>query len=74
MSWKTINQILGLASIDPEFRQILQVDPVSAVEARGFDLTGEEQEVFKELSPLHFPEFCQRLLERLAPYQPDENC
>jgi hypothetical protein len=74
MSWKTINQILGLASIDPEFRQTLQVDPISAAEAQGVELTREEQEVFKELSPLNFPEFCQRLLERLAPYRPDENC
>jgi hypothetical protein len=67
MSWKTVNRILGQAAIDPEFRQMLQKDPLAALEAQGFELTPEEQEVLTKFSSLPFPEFCQRLLEELAP-------
>jgi hypothetical protein len=73
MSWRTVNQILGLASIDPKFRQILQDDPLSATEVLGFELTPEEQEVFRTCASLSFAEFCQQLLEQLAPCQQDEN-
>lgn len=72
MSWRTINQILGLASIDPAFRQTLQDDPLSATEVLGFELTSEEQEVFNECRYLSFADLCQHLLERLAPHQEDE--
>jgi hypothetical protein len=71
VSWKTINQILGLACIDPEFWQALQKDPVTTIRAQGFELTTHEQKVVAEAASLNLPEFCQHLLERLAPdYQP----
>lgn len=67
MSWKTINQILGLACIDSEFWQALQKDPVITIKVQGFDLTAQEQEVVVEAASLNLPEFCQHLLEKLAP-------
>jgi len=67
MSWKTINEILALASMDPAFREALQSDPLSAVEAQGFELTDEERHVFQECSSLTLAEICRVLLERLAP-------
>ena len=67
MSWKTINEIICLASLDPIFREDLQRDPLSAIEAQGFELTGAEREVLQELASLTLVEFCQRALERLAP-------
>jgi hypothetical protein len=67
MSWQTINHILGQAAIDPDFRQRLQEDPLTALAAEGFELTSEEQEAFTRLAALPFPEFCQRLLEELGP-------
>ncbi len=73
MSWKIVNQILGLASIDQKFRHILQDDPISATEMLGFELTPEEQKVFKECASLNFAEFCQCLLEHLAPQRQNEN-
>jgi hypothetical protein len=72
MSWKTINQMLGQASIDPAFRQTLQDDPLSAAEVLGFKLTPEELAIFKECTALSFAELCQHLLERLAPYRQNE--
>lgn len=72
MSWKTINEVLALASLDPMFREALQRDPVAAAEAQGFELTCEEREVFQEFASLSLVEFCQGLLERLAPSPPDE--
>lgn len=73
MSRKIINEILALASLDTAFREALQRDPLSAVEAQGFALTSEECQIFQEYAPLPLVEFCQRLLERLPPSPPDED-
>lgn len=67
MSWKMINQILGLASINPTFQQQLQENPLQALEAQKFKITPEEQEVFKTSASLPFSQFCQCLVEALAP-------
>ncbi len=67
MSWKTINRILGLASINPAFQQQLQQDPQTALEAHGFQLTAEELAAFKKFASLPFPLFCERLCSELAP-------
>lgn len=67
MSWKTINRIFGLASINPVFRQQLQEDPLAALETEGFELTSEEQEAFGKFYSLPVSQFCQRVLEELAP-------
>jgi hypothetical protein len=71
MSWKTVNRILGQAGIDPAFRQRLQDDPLAALEDEGIQLTSEEQEAFLKFHALPFPQFCQRLLEALAPEEQD---
>jgi hypothetical protein len=70
MSWKMINHIPGLASINPTFQQHLQEDHQAALEAQGFDLAPEELEAFKALSSLPFAQFCQRLADELAPGEP----
>ncbi len=67
MSWKIINRILGLASINPAFRQQLQQDPRTALEAQGFELAPEELEAFSTFASLPFSQFCQRLSEELTP-------
>jgi hypothetical protein len=72
MPWKTINRILGLASINPAFRQQLQEDPPSALKAQGFELDPEELEVFIKFCSLPFPQFCQRLQAELAPDEHNE--
>jgi len=66
MSWKTINEIICLASLDPIFCEALRRDPISAIEAQGFELAGAEREVLQELASLTLVEFCQSVLERLA--------
>ncbi len=72
MSWKTINEIIALASLDPAFREALQRDPVAAVLAQGFELTSEEQNVFQAFASRTLVEFCQGVLERLASPLPGE--
>lgn len=66
MSWKTINRIIGLATINPSFRQQLQQDPLAALKAQGFTLTPEELAVFSKYASLPFTQLCQRLEEELA--------
>ena len=62
MSWKTINAILGLATVDEEFCRALLADPPAAVQARQFELTAEEQEAFKIISATSLSEFSQQLI------------
>lgn len=65
MSWKVINQILGLAAIDREFAQKLLQDPLAAVRTQGFQLTPEEQKTIEEISASSLREFSQHLLQEL---------
>jgi hypothetical protein len=62
MSWKTINAILGLATVDEEFCRALLADPLAAVQARQFELTAKEQEAFKIISATSLSEFSQQLV------------
>ena len=66
MSWKTINEIISLASFDPVFCEALLHDPVSAIETQGFELTCEERKVLQGCASLTLVEFCQGVLQRLA--------
>lgn len=67
MSRKTINAILGLASVDQTFCQELLDNPLQAVQAKNFDLSREEQEIFKRISARDLYEFSQILLTLLDP-------
>ncbi len=67
MSWKAVNEILGLASVDQDFYQGLQTNPLAAVQERGFVLTPEEQEVFRSIVFSNLQELSQLLLEKLGP-------
>lgn len=65
MSWKIINQILGLAAVDKEFAQALLREPLAAVQERGFQLTAEERQAFSTISASNLQEFSQHLLQEL---------
>ncbi len=65
MSWKTINAILGLASVDQTFCRALLENPLKAVQAKKFELTPQEEEVFKRISARDLTEFSQMLLAYL---------
>ncbi len=65
MSWKTINHILGLAAVDHQFWQELKKDPLAASQARGFELTSEEEQVLSSIEASTLAEFSQRLLDEL---------
>ncbi|GHO75304.1 hypothetical protein KSD_30750 [Ktedonobacter sp. SOSP1-85] len=73
MSWKIINRILGLAAINPAFRQQLQEDPRAALEIQGFELTPDEMEVFKRHTTLPFAQLCQQLFETYAPHNQESS-
>ena len=72
MSWKTINEILGLAVTDDDFAQELLANPVDAVKKRGYRLTAEELEVFRLSASDTLPLFSQRVLRYLANPRPSE--
>ncbi len=67
MSWKILNRILGLAAVDPQFWQALQMDPLAAIQAEGFDLTPEEQALMSKAATENLAEFSQYLLTMLTP-------
>jgi hypothetical protein len=65
MSWKTINALLGLATVDDEFCRALLANPLPAAQARHFELTGEEQAALKTISAKNLSEFSQQILTLL---------
>lgn len=67
MTRKTINAILGLASVNPTFCQELLDDPLQAVQTHDFELSEEEQEIFRRISARDLYEFSQILLTFLDP-------
>lgn len=66
MSWAVINQILGLATADPDFWQEFQRNPLIAVQKQGFELTIEEKEVFCNAGTTDLTLFSQYLLTQLV--------
>lgn len=69
MTRKTINAILGLASVNPTFCQELLDDPLQAVQKNNFELSEEEQEIFRRISARDLYEFSQILLTLLDPQE-----
>lgn len=69
MTRKTINAILGLASVDQTFCQELLTNPLRAVQTKHFDLSREEQEIFTRISARDLYEFSQILLTFLDPQE-----
>lgn len=65
MSWKIINEILGLAIVDPTFQNKLLASPLSAVQEQGFNLTSEEMHILQCIQTHDLCEFSQRLIEEL---------
>lgn len=69
MTRKTINAILGLATVDQTFCQELLDSPLDAVQSKRFELSEEEQEIFKRISARDLYEFSQILLTLLDPQE-----
>lgn len=65
MSWRTINAILGLATVDEEFRCALLANPLEAVQKRQFDLSREEQEAFRTVSAKNLSDLSRQLMALL---------
>lgn len=67
MSWKILNEILGLASIDQEFCRKLLDHPIEAIKEKGFTITREEREVLSTIQARDISDFSGHLLNRLPP-------
>ena len=67
MTRKTINAILGLASVDQTFCEELLDNPLQAVQTKNFALSKDEQEIFRRISARDLYEFSQILLTLLDP-------
>jgi hypothetical protein len=65
MSWRTINAILGLATVDEEFCYALLANPLEAVQKRQFDLSRKEQEAFRTVSATNLSDLSQQLMALL---------
>jgi hypothetical protein len=62
MSWQAIDEMLGLALIDPVFCEALLREPIRAAEDQGFKLTAEEKRFFQGIRAHDLSEFSQRLI------------
>jgi len=62
MSWKTINAILGQATVDEVFCQELLQDPVKAIKQQQYVLTREEEEKLGSIFAQDLSEFSQQVL------------
>lgn len=67
MSWKVLNEILGLAVIDQNFAQVLLQNPLIAVRSKGFQLTSEEERVLQGIKSQDLTQFSRHLLRALPP-------
>lgn len=67
MSWKTVNEILGLASINSEFCRELLQKPLDAICKKDFDLTDREREVMGKIVADNLYEFSLIVFTELAP-------
>ena len=72
MSWQEINELLGLAMIDPGFRQRLLTDPLMAAKSKDFDLTEQERETLRKITAHDLSNFSQQIIVKLAPYPLDD--
>lgn len=61
----SLNQLLGLATVDPGFCHLLLTSPEEAVQQQGIDLTPIEREVLLTITAHDLQEFSQQLLAKL---------
>ncbi len=66
MSREGVQKLIGLACIDPEFRQKLIQDPEAAAKEYGVDLTPEEMENLKKVNPADIDEFADHFVARFG--------
>ncbi len=62
MSWKNLNEMIGMAAIDQQFCQKLLQSPISAIDEQGYVLTPEEREIVATIRAADIQEFCEQLL------------
>lgn len=62
MSWKAINELMGLAIVDPDFCQELLADPHAAIRKKDFDLTTKELEVIGTIRADNIAEFSKIIM------------
>ena len=73
MSWITLNEMLGLATVNPRFLKELLAEPVAAAQAWGFDLTTSEESVLQNIVVHDLQEFSQAICAFLSPDDATEN-
>jgi hypothetical protein len=66
MSWQTINEMLILASVDPDFCQKLLENPSSASQY-GFQLSAEEMQVLQHIQAQDIYELSKKIVQQLGP-------
>lgn len=67
MSRETLNELIGLAMISPDFCERLLAHPQQAAHDYGFQLTPEEQKAFGEIRADTIHEFSKQIMEKLMP-------
>lgn len=65
MSKEILNEIIGLAMIDPVFCEQLLANPQKAAVDQGFQLTPEEQAAFSQIQADTIYDFSGQVMEKL---------
>jgi len=73
VSWITLNEMLGLATVNPKFQRELLAEPVAAAHAWGFDLTSSEESVLRNIVAHNLQDFSQAICAFLSPDDWTEN-
>lgn len=66
LSKEILNELIGLAMIDPVFCEQLLAHPEQAALDHGFRLTPEERAVFAQIQADTIHEFSRKVLEKLT--------
>ncbi len=64
MSKEAVQNLIGRAVMDEEFRKLLFSDPEKALE--GYDLTPQEKKLLRSLDPEEVSDFAGKLDERIT--------
>lgn len=67
MSRQAINKLLARAMIDTRFANQLLANPLQTLQEAGFELTREEQLIFRDAAARDVAELSQILLAQLKP-------
>ena len=73
MSWRVLNEVLILASVDPAFLEALRTDAATAIGKYQFSLTDEELQVLQRAQTSDVYELSDIVFRHFGPQQKEDD-